>query len=323
MKPNELSFEEAIEATLLAAGYVRSDPAAFDRSQGLDQDQLFAFVEATQPKEWANLVGRYGGQAEEARSGFTKRLCHDLDHRGTVDVLRHGIVDLGVSFRLAYFKPAHGLTPELVARYGANRVSLTRQLRYEAGSEKSLDLAILVNGIPTATAELKNPITGQTVEDATRQYRKNRDPGNVTLSRRSVVHFAVDPDRVAMTTRLAGEDTQFLPFNLGADGGAGNPVNPAGYRTAYLWERVWSSGLLARHPEPLHPRRATRGGHSSGAPSPRAGDLPPLPPVGLRPAPGEPCPRPRAGAVLPGPALGWLREVQHHRLDCPPSGQPS
>jgi type I restriction enzyme R subunit len=240
MKPNELGLEEAIEATLLAASYVRSDPAVFDRSQGLDQDQLFAFVEATQPKEWANLVGRYGGQADEARSGFTKRLCHDLDHRGTVDVLRHGIVDLGVSFRLAYFKPAHGLTPELVARYGANRVSLTRQLRYEAGSERSLDLAILVNGIPTATAELKNPITGQTVEDATRQYRKNRDPGNVTLSRRSVVHFAVDPDRVAMTTRLAGEDTQFLPFNLGADGGAGNPVNPAGYRTAYLWERVWS-----------------------------------------------------------------------------------
>ena len=238
MKPDELGFEAAIEAALLSAGYGRSDPATFDRPQGLDQDQLFAFIEATQPKEWANLVGRYGGQAEEARRGFTKRLCHDLDHRGTVDVLRHGIVDLGLSFRLAYFKPAHGLTPELVARYVANRVSLTRQLRYEAGSEKSLDLAILVNGIPTATAELKNPITGQTVEDATRQYRKDRDPGNVTLSRRSVVHFAVDPDRVAMTTRLAGEDTQFLPFNLGADGGAGNPVNPAGYRTAYLWERV-------------------------------------------------------------------------------------
>ncbi len=242
---------------------------------------------------------------------------------GTVDVLRHGIVDLGVSFRLAYFKPAHSLTPELVARYTANRVSLTRQLRYEASSEKSLDLAILVNGIPTATAELKNPITGQTVEDATRQYRKDRDPGNVTLSRRAVVHFAVDPDRVAMTTRLAGEDTQFLPFNLGADGGAGNPVNPAGYRTAYLWERVWSRDswldILSRF---IHVERPD-GGHPGGAPGPRAGDLPPLPPVGLRPAPGEPCPRPWAGAVLPGPALGGLREVQHHRLDRPPPGQPS
>ena len=189
-------------------------------------------------------------------------------------------------------------------------------------SDKTLDLAILVNGIPTATAELKNPLTGQTVEDAIQQYRKDRDPANVTLSRRAVVHFAVDPDRVAMTTRLAGEDTQFLPFNLGADGGAGNPVNPAGYRTAYLWERVWA-GTPGSTSWPLHPRRAARrrarqrsAGRRERVIFPRYHQWDCVLRLESR------CPRPRAGAVLPGPALGWLRQVQHHRLDRPPPGQP-
>ena len=240
MKPDEKGFEAAIEAALLESGYRRSDPAEFDRRLGLDQEQLFAFIETTQPKAWADLVGRYGGEPEEVRKGFARRLAHELDQRGTVDVLRHGVVDLGVSLRLAYFKPAHGLTPELQTLYAANRVTVTRQFRYDPHADSSIDLAILVNGIPTATAELKNPITNQTIEDAIRQYREDRDATNLSLSRRAVVHFAVDPERVAMTTRLAGRSTQFLPFNLGCDGGAGNPINPAGHRTAYLWERVWA-----------------------------------------------------------------------------------
>src|SRR5205823_9923903 len=146
-------------------------------------------------------------------ASFVKRLGAELDERGTVDVLRHGVKDLGVEIRLAYFKPAHGLTPELVARYEANRLSLVRQLAFAADETKTIDLALLLNGIPVATAELKNPITGQDVEYAITQYRRDRDPANVTLARRAVVHFAVDPFLVAMTTKLAGETTQFLPFN--------------------------------------------------------------------------------------------------------------
>ena len=112
-------------------------------------------------------------------------------------------------------------------------------LAYQAGSTKTIDLGLFVNGLLVATAELKNALTGQSVEDAIAQYRTDRDPTSPALSRRALVHFAVDTERVAMTTRLAGESTRFLPFNLGDAGGAGNPANPNGHRTAYLWERVW------------------------------------------------------------------------------------
>jgi type I restriction enzyme R subunit len=254
---SEKGFEDAIEASLLSAGgYLRSEPSNFDRVLGLDTAELFAFLGATQAKAWEQLLARgYGDDASAAQAGFAKRLANELDSRGTVDVLRHGVVDYGVTIRLAFFRPAHDLTPDLMVRYDANRVSVTRQLRYETGSENSLDLALLVNGIPTATAELKNPLTGQDVEDAKAQYRRDRDPANVTLAKRAVVHFAVDPDRVAMTTRLDGADTRFLPFNQGSggagkQGGAGNPPSTTGHRTAYLWEQVWARDawldLLAR-----------------------------------------------------------------------------
>jgi type I restriction enzyme R subunit len=250
VKVDERGFEDSIEAALVAGGYLKSVPSNFDAALGLDTAELFAFIGATQIKEWEALLGRYGNDPDAAQRGFAKRLAAELDSRGTVEVLRHGVVDLGITIRLAFFKPAHGLTPELQQLYVANRVSVTRQLAFEQGSTKTLDLALLVNGIPTATAELKNPLTNQDVEHAIRQYRADRDPTNVTLSRRALVHFAVDPDRVAMTTKLAGQATRFLPFNLGQDGGAGNPSNPKGHRTAYLWERVWARDawmdLLAR-----------------------------------------------------------------------------
>lgn len=241
MKPDERAFEESIEAYLLEqGGYVKSAASNFDPVLGLDTAELFAFIGATQAKEWTALLGRHGNDADKAQRDFTRRLAAEIDARGTVDVLRHGVVDLGVTIRLAFFRPAHRLTSELQARYDANRVTLTRQLAYEPDSHKTLDLAILVNGIPTATAELKNQLTGQSIEHAIAQYRTDRDPKNVTLSRRAVVHFAVDPERVAMTTRLAGTATGFLPFNLGHNRGAGNPPNPDGHRTSYLWERVWT-----------------------------------------------------------------------------------
>jgi type I restriction enzyme R subunit len=251
VRPDERSFEEAIEASLLDhGGYLKSVPSNFDQMLGLNTAELFAFIGATQAKQWERLLGQYGNDPDSAQRGFAKRLASEIDNRGTVDVLRHGVVDLSVTIRLAFFKPAHGLTPELLALYEANRVSVTRQLPFEPKSNKTLDMVLMVNGLPTATAELKNPLTNQDVEHAIVQYRTDRDPRNVTLSRRALVHFAVDPERVAMTTKLAGEATRFLPFNLGHDRHAGNPPNPDGHRTAYLWERVWARDawmdLLAR-----------------------------------------------------------------------------
>lgn len=261
MEINERLFEDAIEQLLLThGGWLRSFPSNFDLAFGLDASELFTFIDATQGKAWNALLGRYGNNPDTARRGFAKRLATELDNRGTVDVLRHGVVDLGITIKPAFFKPAHNLTPELLALYNANRLTVTRQLAYESGSTKTLDLVLFVNGIPTATAELKNNLTGQTVEHAVTQYRKNRDPANITLSRRAVVHFAVDPDRVSMTTKLAGEQTRFMPFNLGHNYGAGNPPNPNGHRTSYLWERVWTKDvwmdLLARF---IHVERPAKG----------------------------------------------------------------
>jgi type I restriction enzyme, R subunit len=195
---------------------------------------------------------------------FYARLAAEVDKRGTVDVLRRGVIDHGVLIRLAYFRPAHGLTPELVQRYRANRLTVTRQREYEQGSSKKLDLALFVNGLPVATAEIKNQLTGQTADDAKAQYRNDRDPRNVTLSRRAVVHFAVDTEQVAMTTRLAGAATKFLPFNRGREGGAGNPAVADGHRSSYLWRNVWSRDnwldLLQRF---VHVEKSTQGGSAA------------------------------------------------------------
>jgi type I restriction enzyme R subunit len=263
VKVDERGFEDAITASLVEHGGYRvckrgtatEWAADFDRARGLDTAELLAFIAETQPKAWERMVAVHGGEAG-VRTHFVDRLAKQLDERGTVDVLRHGLSDHGIEVRLAYFRPAHGLTPELVALYGANRLTVTRQLPYDPGSSKTLDLCLFVNGIPVATAELKNPLTHQSVEHAKTQYRTDRDPANVTLGRRAVVHFAVDPDLVEMTTRLEGPKTRFLPFNRGNAGGKGNAPDPSGHRTRYLWEDVWSADawldLLGRfiHVEP-------------------------------------------------------------------------
>ena len=245
MKVDEGGFETHIASWLDEHGGYRqvkvgNAGADFDAARGLDLVELFAFVEQTQAEAWAHRVKLAGGEVGRARAEFVDRLVKEIDARGTVDVFRYEVVDLGVRFRLAFFKPAHGLTPELVERYEANRLTVARQLPYEVGSHKTLDLVLFVNGIPVATAELKNRMTGQTVEHAKSQYRTDRDPKNVTLSRRALVHFAADSEEVAMTTRLSGSSTRFLPFNRGYKLGKGNPPNPDGHRTAYLWEQVWS-----------------------------------------------------------------------------------
>lgn len=212
----------------------------FDPRLGLDTAELYEFINATQSASWANLVKAYGGNPDLARQRFAQRVAQQIDERGTVDVLRHGVRDQNVEIRLSYRRPAFGVEPELVAHYDGNRLTVTRQLPFDSESTKTVDLCLFVNGIPVATAELKNHLTGQSIEHAVEQYRRDRDPKNVTLGRRALVHFAVDPDAVAMTTRLAGRDTRFLPFNLGHNLGKGNPPNPNGHKTSYVWERVWA-----------------------------------------------------------------------------------
>ena len=266
---DESAFEAHIAGWLVDYGGYRrvkvgnlgAELSDFDPAVGVDTADLFEYISATQSGEWDRLVNAgYGGDVRQARVGFVKRLASELDRRGTVDVLRRGVVDRNVKIQLAFFRPAHGLTPELVDLYEANVLSVTRQLRYEPSSNRTIDLGLFVNGVPVATAELKNPLTGQNIEHAIAQYRKRRDPKNRMLGRVGMVHFAVDPTSVAMTTHLAGGRTRFLPFNQGHDLGAGNPPNPNGHRTAYLWERVWSRDawmdILARF---IHVEKPSRG----------------------------------------------------------------
>jgi type I restriction enzyme R subunit len=261
---DEFAFESEIAGWLIEhGGYTASSPAHFDAVRGLDTPELFTFIGATQAEQWDRLITLHGGDQATTQRAFLDRLVKELDARGTVDVLRRGVVDHGVTIQLAYFRPAHGLTPALVERYQANRLTVTRQLPYEAASAKAVDVALLVNGLPVATAEVKNALTGQSVANAKAQYRNDRDPANVTLARRAVVHFALDTEQVAMTTRLAGRSTRFLPFNRGRDGAAGNPANPGGHRTAYLWQQIWARDnwleLLQRFVHVEKPPKGSRG----------------------------------------------------------------
>lgn len=238
-KTKERAFEDAIEDHLLTHGWEQGSPTDYRPALGLDTVQLFTFIGATQNEAWERLVQLHGDR-DTAQERFTERLAQQIDTHGTVDVLRHGVDDLGVHIDLAYFRPASGLNPDLERLYAANRLSLTRQLHY-AGDVKALDLVCFCNGLPVATLELKNPLTGQSVHHAMAQYRRDRDPRNVLFAKRAVVHFAVDPALVMMTAELKGSDTTFLPFNRGSHPGekgcgAGNPPNPRGHATAYLWE---------------------------------------------------------------------------------------
>ena len=253
----EAAFESVIEAHLLANGYVAVANNGFDRDRAIFPRTALGFIRETQPDEWAKLEAQLGGQTGEQ---VLADLCKRMDDQGALAVLRHGFKCYGRTLHIAYFKAAHALNPELEAAFAANRVGVTRQLRFSPNSEQSLDVVLSVNGIPVATLELKNPLTGQTIEDARRQYQRDRDPRVpiFAFKRRTLVHFAVDTESLLMTTRLAGGATRFLPFDKGDGGGAGNPPDPQGrsYRTAYLWEEVLERGslldLLARF---LHVQR--------------------------------------------------------------------
>lgn len=236
---SEVAFETVIEAHLLQSGYVSVARDDFDRERVIFPEVVLAFIRETQPAEWAKLEALHGAKTGEQ---ILADLCKWMDAYGSLATLRHGFKCYGRTLRAAFFKAAHELNPELEAHYAANRLGLTRQLRFSPRSEKSLDLTLSLNGIPIATVEIKNPLTGQTVEHARRQYQRDRDPREpiFEFKRRTLVHFAADTESVRMTTRLAGNATHFLPFDKGCDGGAGNPPDPAGrtYRTAFLWEEV-------------------------------------------------------------------------------------
>ena len=235
----ESAFEGNIEAHLVGDGWDKLSPAAYDKSLGLFGSEVIAFVQASQPKAWAQLVTRHGGE-QTAREKFLKVVADAIDHRGTISVLREPVKDSGVAVRLCYFKPASGLNEEQSQRYAANRLGVVRQLHHsESKPMDSLDLALVVNGMPVAAAELKNPLTGQGIEQAMAQYRSDRNPHDKIFAKRMLVHFAVDPHRVSMTTKLAGQETVFLPFDQGSAGAglpgtAGNPATKNGYQTAYL-----------------------------------------------------------------------------------------
>ncbi len=234
----EKAFEDGIEASLLASGgWTQGYPQDFDPELALIPRDLFAYIQATQPDLWKTIAGQHKDGLEPA---LLEALSKHLDMKGTLAVLRKGFKFYGKKIEVATFRPAHGLNPEILAAYGKNRLTVTRQVKFAVGEEKSVDMLLSLNGIPVATAELKNPLTAQTVEHAVAQYRK-RDPKHrlFHFKKRALVHFAVDPDQVYMATRLAGKDTVFLPFNKGNHGGAGNPEHPGAYRTAYLWEEVW------------------------------------------------------------------------------------
>lgn len=237
-KTQERHFEDAIEHSLLTSGgWSKGDPKDFDRTTALVAKDFFAFVESSQPELWSDLRKHHGSGLEAA---VLDALVKVLDSRGSLDVLRHGFKFYGKKIECAFFKPAHGMNPDILAKYAKNRLVVTRQVKFIPDHEDSVDLVLFVNGFPVATSELKNPMTQQRVQDAIAQYCA-RDPRRplFEFKKRALVHFAVDPNDVYMATHLEGEATHFLPFNRGKNNGAGNPDHPSGYRTGYLWEEVW------------------------------------------------------------------------------------
>ena len=276
----------------------------------------------TQPQEWERLTQHHGEQVKER---FLKRLSSELRSRGALEVLRNGIKDMGCRFRLAYFRPASGLNEETRLLYRGNLFSFVRQLHYSEKNNKSLDLALFLNGIPIFTAELKNPLTGQSVLDAIHQYRTNRDPREPLLAYgRCLAHFAIDPDLVYVTTHLADTQTRFLPFNQGKFGGAGNPPVPPS-RSGYPYILPLGGDLGARQRTgpgtPVHLR--SPGGGAGKENRQALPDLPSLPAARLRTKAGIRRTRARNRAALSDSALCGKRQDLHHRMARPSTLYPA
>lgn len=232
--------DEIAAAKADGSGWFAGNPKDYDRGHALDVVQLFTFLTATQPETVRKLgITNYKDGKDINRQKFLARLSNEIGKRGVIDVLRKGVDHGPMHFDLFYGTPSAG-NAKAQALHALNRFSVTRQLRYsndETG--RALDLCLFVNGLPLATFELKNSLTKQTVEDAIEQYRHDRDPREKLFEfGRCAVHFAVDDAEVRMCTELCGKGSWFLPFNKGWNDGAGNPPNPDGLKTDYLWREV-------------------------------------------------------------------------------------
>lgn len=232
---NEAALETHIENALAKDGYCIGNPADFDREFAIDGRFFWQFLEATQPKELAKLKDRPNWQRL-----LLERLNKKIKKDSVLAVLKKGLDIDDAHFDLLYRLPYNDLNPEVVANFEANIFSVTRQVHYsESDTFKSVDMVLFINGLAIATLELKNPWTGQNVHNAIKQYRTDRDPREPLFEfGRCLVHFAVDPDEAYMCAQLAGNDSNFLPFNKGFNFGKGNPVNPKGHKTAYLWDDI-------------------------------------------------------------------------------------
>lgn len=248
----EKDFETAIEAGLIGAGrYSKRSPAAYDELMALFPADVSGFLKDSQPAKWGQIEALLGTRTEAT---VIDSLAKELDTKGTLHVLRHGFKCYGKTFRLAYFRPNSAMNPEAAAAYAANRLTITRQVAFTSVMKKAdgknrrcvIDVTLSLNGLPVATAELKNHLTGQRAADAIRQYCDDRDERDLLFAfkKRALVHFAVDPDEVWMTTRLKGKETVFLPFNRGHDHGAGNPPVGGNWKTHYLWDEVLQADSL-------------------------------------------------------------------------------
>jgi type I restriction enzyme R subunit len=232
---------DALTAAMAAgAGWFAGNPKDYDRNHALDLLQLFRFLDATQPEAIKKLgFADYKDAKDINRQKFLARLSSEIGKRGVIDVLRKGVDHGPLHFDLFYGTPSLGNT-KAAALFARNRFCVTRQLRYGLDeTRRALDLCLFINGLPVSTFELKNSLTKQTVEDAVEQYRRDRDPREKLFEfGRCVVHFAVDDAEVRMCTELRGKASWFLPFNKGWNDGAGNPPNPAGLKTDYLWKEM-------------------------------------------------------------------------------------
>ena len=238
---SEAAFEEHIEAVLLNThGFFSAKQEDYDKALCLRPETVISFIRATQTQKWANYCELIGDKAQATRN-LLKRIKEVVDKEGTLHALRKGFdIHGGGHFNLCYFEPTNPVAEESRRLYQENLLHIQRQVKFSEQDEKSLDMGIFLNGLPIFTIELKNQISGQNVAHAMKQYQTTRDSKEPLFRfKRCLAHFAVDNDLVYVTTELAGAKTQFLPFNQGADGGAGNPPCKIGYATRYLWQEVW------------------------------------------------------------------------------------